>query len=104
MIPHARRRDFSFDFVINGFGIFPEIAEENVTPGIFSLTIVAVAINGNPVMAISVLVGSVAVPHVVPVVNMLVESLRDPHRHRKHEAEQSVENPRCEVWIMNEVV
>ena len=50
------------------------------------------------------LVRSVAVPEMVAMMNVLIERLRNPKRHRFHDAEEAVEYPRPEERIVNEVV
>ena len=50
------------------------------------------------------LVWSVAVTEMVAMVNVLIEGLRNPKRHRFHNAEEPVEDPRLEERIMNKVV
>src|SRR6516225_4548107 len=43
---------FSFDFAINYLRVFPQVAQENIPPGVFGLAIMSVAIDRNPVVAI----------------------------------------------------
>ena len=95
---------FPFDLGVDSFGIFPQITEENVAPRIFRLTIVSVAIDGNPVMALAVFIRPVAVSHVMAMMHMLVEGLGDAQRHRQHDTVQPIQYPRSEVGVMNMVV
>jgi hypothetical protein len=97
-------RIFPFDLGINCFGIFAEIAEENVTPRIFCLAIVSVTIDGDPVLAIAVFVRPVTVSHVVPVVDIFIKCLGDPERHGQHDAVQPVQYSRRKVRVMNVIV
>ena len=50
------------------------------------------------------LVRPVAVAEMVTVMNMLIEGLRNPKRHRFRDAEEPVQQPRPEERIVNEVV
>jgi hypothetical protein len=102
--PSRIDRIFSFDFGVDGFWIFPKVTEENVAPGVLRLTVMAVSIDRNPVVRVSVLIGPVAIPHMVPVMNMLVERLRNPKRYRFHDAEKSIKDSRFKERIMDEVV
>jgi hypothetical protein len=102
--PSRIDRILSFDFGIDDFWIFPKVTEENIPPGVFRLAIVAVSIDGNPVMRMSLLIGTVAVAHMVPVMHVFVERLRNSQCHRFHDAEQPIQNPGFEEWVMDEVV
>ena len=95
---------FPFDFGVDCFGIFAEITEENVAPWIFRLAIVSMAIDGNPVLAIAVLVWPVAISHVVPMMHIFVKGLGDSQRHRQHDAVQPIQYPRGKVGVVDVIV
>jgi hypothetical protein len=103
-IPTVHRPGFPLNFRINHLWIFSNITEEDVAPGIFRLAIMSVSIDGNPVVALPVLVRSVAIPHVMTMMHMFVKRLRIPKSHRLHDAKQPVNNSGSKVWIMNVVV
>jgi hypothetical protein len=97
-------RILSFDFGVNRLWIFSEVAQKNITPGIFRLSIVAMSVNGNPVVCVSVLIGPVAIAHMMPVMHMLVECLGDAQRHRFHNTEEAIQDPGLKERIVNEVM
>lgn len=94
----------SFNFPIDRLRIFAEVTQENITPWVFRLPIASVPVNRNPIIRVSMLVGPVAVAEMVAVMNVLIEGLRNPKRHRFHDAEEPVQNPGLEERIVNEVV
>jgi len=94
----------SFDFPIDRLRIFPEVTQENVAKRVFGFAILPVPVNRNPIVSVSMLIRPVAVAEMVAVMNVLIEGLRNPKRHRFHDAEEPVEDPRLEERIMNEVV
>ena len=55
-------------------------------------------------MRMSVLIRSVAISHVVPVMHMFIEGLRDPQRHRFHDGEQPIQDPQFKEWIVDQVM
>src|SRR5215472_16316193 len=79
--PSRIDRVLSFNFGVDGFWIFAQIAEENITPRVFRLAVVPMSINGNPVVRMSVLIRAIAISHMVPVMHMFIESLRDAEGH-----------------------
>jgi len=94
-------RIFPFYLCVDFLWIFPKVAQENITPGVFRLSIMTMSIDGNPVVRVSMLIRAVAVAHMVPVMHMLVESLRNAQRNRFHDAEKSIQNPPFEERIMD---
>ena len=91
--PSRIDRIFSFDLGINGLRIFPNVTKKDVTPWILRLAIVAMSINGNPIVRMSMLIRAIAIAHMVAMVHMLVEGLRDSQGHRFHDAEQPIQDP-----------
>jgi len=52
----------------------------------------------------SMLIRAIAIAHMMPMVHMLVEGLRDSQGHRFHDAEQPIQDPGFEKRIMDQVV
>src|ERR1700730_17117606 len=65
----------AFDLSEDRFWIIAQIAEKDVAPDILRLTIVAMSVNRQPVDGLSFFVGPVAVAHVMPMMDILVECL-----------------------------
>ncbi len=97
-------RVFSFDFGVDGLWIFAKVTEENVAPRILRLTVVAMPIDRNPVVGVSVLIRSVTIAHMVPVMDMLVERLGNPKGYRFHDTEQPIKDSPSKERIMDQVV
>jgi hypothetical protein len=102
--PSRIDRILSFDFSVNGLWILPQVAQENVFPGIFGESIVAMSINGNPVVCVSVLIWPVAISHMMPVMHMLVECLGNPQRHGFHDAEEAIQDSGFKERVVDEVM
>jgi hypothetical protein len=83
-------RVLSLNFGIDGFWIFPKIAEKNVAPRVFRLAILPMSIDRNPVMCMSMFIRAITISHVMPVMHMFIKGLRDSQRHRFHDAEQPI--------------
>src|SRR6202035_6032385 len=80
-----------FDFGVNRFGILAEIAQENVAPWILGLAVMSVPIDGNPVLAITVLIWPVAISHVMPVVHIFVKRLGNAECDRQHDTVEPIQ-------------
>jgi hypothetical protein len=65
---------------------------------------VSVAIDRNPIVAIPVLIRSVAITHMMPVMNVFVKRLGNPKSHGQHDTVQPIEYPRDKIGVMNMVV
>jgi len=94
----------SLDFPIDRLRIFPEVTQENVAKRVFGFAVLPVPVNRNPIVGVSMLVRPVAVAQMVTMMNVLIEGLRNPKRHRFHDTEEPVQQPRFEEGIVNEVV
>src|SRR5262249_42071025 len=94
----------SFNFPVDRLRIFAEVTQENVAKRIFSFAVLSVPVNRNPIIRVSMLVRPVAIAEMVTVMNVLIEGLRNPERHRFHDAEEPVQKPGFEEGIVNEVV
>lgn len=63
-----------------------------------------VAVDRNPIMAISVLIRSVAIAHMMPVMHMFIEGLGNSESDRQHYTEQAIQYSRGKVGIVNVIV
>ena len=70
----------------------------------FGFTVLAVFINRNPIDRLALFVRAVGVSLVMLHVNAFVENLAETDRDRFQDAEQTVEQRRTEIRIVNEVV
>src|SRR6266498_963291 len=102
--PECFARVLAFQFLENGFGIFAKEAEEGVRERMFSFALLAVLVNGNPIDGLTVLVGAVGVPFMMLHVNAFVEDLAKADCHRLQDTEQTIEQRRTEIRIVNEIV
>lgn len=92
------------NFAINRFGVVPEIAQKNVAPDALRFAVMTVPVNGKPVDGFSMLVGLVAVTHVMPLMNIFVEGLRKTHRQRFDQAEHPIQKMGSKIGIVEKIV
>ena len=102
--PVSVRAALSFDFSKDCFGIIAQIAEKDVAPDVLCLPIVAMAVNRQPIDRLSFFVWAVAVAHVMPMMDILVEGLRESKRHRFEHGEYSIQRTPTEIRVVDEVM
>jgi len=102
--PKCLARILTFEFLKNRLGIFAEKTQESVFEGMLGFALVTVFVNRNPIDGLTVLVRPVGVSLVVLHVNAFVEDLAKADRDRFQDAEQTIEQRRMEIRIVNEIV
>ena len=102
--PIRIRTALAFDFRKDRLGIVSQIAEKDVAPDVLSLAIVAVAVDRQPINGLSFFIGPVAIPHVVPMMDIFVECLRESKRDRFHHSEDPIQRTPTEIGVVYEIV
>jgi hypothetical protein len=93
-----------FDFLKDRFGIVAHIAEKDVTPDVLCLAIVTVPVDRQPIHRLPFFIGSVAVPHVVPMMDILIKCLRESERDGFHDGKHPIQRTPTEIGVVNKVV
>ena len=102
--PIGIRSALPFDFPKDSFGIVSQIAQKNVAPDVLGFAIVTTAIDRQPIDSLPFLVGSIAVPHMVPMMHVFVKRLGESKRHRFQQREHPIQWTPTEIRVVDEVV
>ena len=102
--PKRLARTLPFQLFKDGLGIFTEKTEERVFEWGLGFTVVSVLVNRNPIDGVTMLVGAIGVTLMMLHVNALVKNLAEAHCDRLQDTEQTIEERRTEIWIVNEIV
>ena len=88
----------------DGFRIIPEKAEKHIAKGMLGFTVIAVLVNRKPIDRLAFFVRPVGVSFVMLHVNAIVEGLAEADGDRFEKREETIEQRRSEIGIVNEVV
>lgn len=102
--PKRLARILALQFLINRLGIFTEKTQERIFECTLRFTVVTVFVNRNPIDRLAMLVGAVSISFVMLHVNAFIKDLTKADRDCFHDAEQTIEQRRTEVRIVDEIV
>ncbi len=94
----------AFQLQENGLGILAKETEESVLKWVLGLTIMTVFVNGKPIDRLAFVIRPVRITFVMLHVNTFIKDLTKADGDRFEYAEETIEQRRTKIRIMNEVV